>query len=144
MAFATFMILKIKGHILIKAEWFVWPMTIVFRIFGGIPVDRNSKSDVVGKVTHEFQSRETFIVAIVPEGTRKKVKKIRTGFWYIAREADVPIICWYLDHKTRTTRWLGRIDPGENIQEDLWKISDLYSDAGYEIPLGDMSRPVVK
>ena len=136
MAFACFMILKIKGHILIKAQWFFWPMSIVFKIVGGIPVDRSKQSGVVEKVTHEFHVRETFVLAIVPEGTRKKVNRIKTGFWYIAKAANVPIICWYLDQATKTTRWLGRIDPGEDMQEDLWKIHALYSKAGYEIPMG--------
>jgi hypothetical protein len=91
-------------------------------------------------VTHEFHARETFVLAIVPEGTRKKVNKIKTGFWYIAKRADVPIICWYLDQETKTTRWLGRIEPGADMQEDLWKIHALYFKAGYEIPMGGVGK----
>jgi 1-acyl-sn-glycerol-3-phosphate acyltransferase len=82
-----------------------------------------------------FNTRNEFLLAIVPEGTRKKVPTIKTGFWHIARAAKVSIICWYLDNENKTARWLAEIIPGEDKIEDLIRIRDLYERAGYRFPL---------
>ncbi len=76
-----------------------------------------------------------FLLAIVPEGTRKGVTTIKTGFWHIAKDADVSILCWYLDNDKRTTRWLGEIVPGDDKAQDMEKIQEIYEDAGFKIPL---------
>ena len=72
----------------------------------------------------------------MPEGTRKKIRTIKTGFWHIARGAGVSIICWYMDHETKTTRWLGKIVPGDDKMADLIRIRDLYEKGRLSIPPG--------
>jgi len=134
MAFAGFMRVQIKGHILIKHSWFFWPMSILLRALGGIPVDRNAPGGVVGQMVREFQERDDFILAIVPEGTRKGVTKLKTGFWHIAKSAGVPIVCWYLDPIAKRTRWVGKVDPSESLEDDLREIHRLYAEAGFSIP----------
>ncbi|MCP3921092.1 MAG: acyl-phosphate glycerol 3-phosphate acyltransferase [Desulfobacterales bacterium] len=132
-AFTGFKIAKLKGHVIMKKELFFFPMSIFFKMIGGIPVDRSSKSGVVEQMALEFEKRESFYLSIVPEGTRKKTDSIRTGFWHIAKKADVSIILWYLDNETKTTRWLGEINPKE-IDADISKIRSIYKEAGYNIP----------
>ena len=139
-AFFGFRIIKRTGYIMIKKEWFFWPLSIILRALGGIPVDRDSRRGVVGQMVTRFHDRHDFLLAIVPEGTRKGVNTIKTGFWHIAKEADVSIICWYLDNRNKTTKWLGEIIPGDDKAEDLLKIQKIYSDAGYKFPL-DVSLP---
>jgi 1-acyl-sn-glycerol-3-phosphate acyltransferase len=134
-AFFGFKIVKLTGHIMIKREWFFFPMSVVFRLLGGIPVFRDTPSGVVGQMVRLFEARKKFLLAIVPEGTRKDVTTIKTGFWHIAKEANVTIICWYLDNTHKTTRWLGEITPGDDKLEDILKIQKLYADAGYTFPL---------
>jgi len=141
MAFAGFKRIRIKGHILIKKSWFFWPMSIVMRTFGGIPVDRTSPKGVVPAMVEEFETRDEFILAMVPEGTRKNVNKLRTGFWHIAKGANVRIICWYLDAQTKSTRCVGYIEPGETLNGDLWRIHALYQKAGFEIPMEGIEPP---
>ena len=82
-----------------------------------------------------FEKYDDFLLAIVPEGTRKGVRTIKTGFWHIAKAADVSIICWYLDNESKVTRWLGELRPGEDKAEDMLTIQRIYAGAGYEIPL---------
>ncbi|MFH1155060.1 MAG: 1-acyl-sn-glycerol-3-phosphate acyltransferase [Pseudomonadota bacterium] len=134
-AFTAYRILKITGYIMIKKEWFFWPMSILLRTLGGIPVDRNAPQGVVGQMVELFKNRDDFLLAIVPEGTRKAVKTIKTGFWHIAKGADVSIVCWYLDNSNKTTRWLGEIHPSDDKIQDLLMIQDLYARAGYLFPL---------
>jgi 1-acyl-sn-glycerol-3-phosphate acyltransferase len=135
MAFAGFKRVRVRGYILIKKSWFFWPLSYFMRGIGGLPVDRSAPGGVVGAMVKEFEQREDFILALVPEGSRKNVSKLRTGFWHIAKAAQVPIICWYLDSKNKKTRWVGYIEAGEDLNSDLWKIHDLYAEAGFEIPM---------
>ena len=134
-AFFGFKIVKRTGHIMIKKEWFFWPLSFFLRGLGGIPVSRDSAQGVVGQMVKMFQVRDEFLLAIVPEGTRKGVNSIKTGFWHIAKDADVSIICWYLDNHHKITRFLGEVIPGNDKAEDLLKIQKIYADAGYIFPL---------
>jgi 1-acyl-sn-glycerol-3-phosphate acyltransferase len=135
LAFTGFRIIKRTGYIMIKKEFFFWPMSLIFRLLGGIPIDRGSSHGIVQQMADAFNDRDEFLLAIVPEGTRKKVPHIKTGFWHIAKAADVSIICWYMDNKNKAARWLGEIVPGDNMADDLVRIRDLYEKAGYLIPL---------
>jgi len=138
-AFFGFKIIKRTGHIMIKKDWFVFPMSLFFNALGGIPVDRDAPQGTVGQMVERFQERDEFLLAIVPEGTRKGVRTIKTGFWHIAREANVSIVCWYLDNDHKVTRWLGEVTPGEEKSEDILTIHKLYAEAGYTFPLDEAS-----
>jgi 1-acyl-sn-glycerol-3-phosphate acyltransferase len=134
-AFTGFWIIRRTGHIMVKKEWFFWPMSLFLKALGSIPVNRGASQGVVEQMVEIFNTRNEFLLAIVPEGTRKKVPTIKTGFWHIAKAAKVSIICWYLDNENKTARWLAEIIPGENKIEDLIRIRDLYEKAGYRFPL---------
>ncbi len=133
-AFAYIKIVKLDVKLLVKAEWFFWSMSVFLRNIGGIPIVRNKGVGFVDQIVKEFNKRDEFILALVPEGTRKKVKRVKTGFWTIAKGANVPITCWYLDNKAKRTRWVGSIMPGENLEDDLLKINEFYEKFGYTIP----------
>jgi 1-acyl-sn-glycerol-3-phosphate acyltransferase len=133
MAFAGFAIVRQKGHVMVKREVFVWPLSWLLRAVGAIPVDRSAASGIVSQMVAEFASRDTFQLALVPEGTRHGATQLRTGFWHIAKAAKVPIVCWYLDQQSRRTRWVGRIVPGEHLDQDLRRIKQLYAAAGHVI-----------
>lgn len=75
-----------------KSQLFKPPFGWVFRSLGGYPVDRSSHHDMVQQVAEIFKSHDEFILAIAPEGTRKKVERLKTGFYFIAKAAEVPII----------------------------------------------------
>ena len=95
-------VLKIKyGKYLGKAELFRGPFGFLFRWLGGTPVDRFSKQGVVEQVVEKFKNAENLVIALSPEGTRKKVDKLRTGFYYIAKKANVPIVMVGLDYSKK-------------------------------------------
>jgi 1-acyl-sn-glycerol-3-phosphate acyltransferase len=127
---------RVNARLLVKSTWFFFPMSILLKGLGGLPVKRDKARGFVDSVVHEFNKRDELAVALVPEGTRKEVATIKTGFWYIAKGAGVPIICWYLDNTAKRTRWLGIIHPGETLEEDLTRIRIIYKNAGFSIPGG--------
>lgn len=80
-----------------KDTLFRFPLGVVMRWLGGIPVDRDSSHDVVNYVVAQFARRERLILGLAPEGTRKRVQRWRTGFYHIAHGAGVPIVPVALD-----------------------------------------------
>ena len=79
-------------HFLGKKELFDGPFGFIFRWLGGIPVDRSSSHNMVDQVVQKFKSEESFSLVLSPEGTRKKVERLRTGFYNIAQQAGVPLV----------------------------------------------------
>lgn len=84
-----------------KKELFDGPFGWLFKRLGGTPVDRFSKQGAVEQVVELFNKHDEFILALSPEGTRKRVDKLRTGFYHIAKQANVPIQMIGLDFSTR-------------------------------------------
>src|ERR1041384_1094550 len=79
-------ILRMKGaKFLGKSQLFKKPFGWVFKMIGGIPVYRNKNNDMVEQVSNIIRTSDNFILAIAPEGTRQKVDKLKTGFWYISK-----------------------------------------------------------
>lgn len=75
-----------------KKSLFKAPYGWFFRWVGGAPIDRSKNNDTVSATAAIFKEREKFRLTIAPEGTRKKVAKWKTGFYYIAKAAEVPIV----------------------------------------------------
>lgn len=85
-----------------KKELFMFPFGYYFRWVGGAPLDRSGNNNKVDQIAAEFEKHEVFRLAMSPEGTRKKVDKLRTGFYFIAKKANVPIIPVGFDFATKT------------------------------------------
>lgn len=83
--------LKIHANYVGKHTIFRWPFGIFFRWLGGIPVDRSKNTNFVSATVEAFQHNPRMHLVIAPEGTRRKVHKLKTGFYHIARLAGVPI-----------------------------------------------------
>ena len=108
-----------KANFLGKKSLFKKPFGSIFTGLGGIPVDRSVSQNMVEQVVDIANKRSTFILAIAPEGTRGKVKKWRTGFYYIALKANIPIIMCQLDYEHKKARFLDPFHPTGNIDQDL-------------------------
>jgi 1-acyl-sn-glycerol-3-phosphate acyltransferase len=75
-----------------KHTIFRWPLGIFMRWLGGIPVEREISRDRVHVTVDAFLRHEKLILVVAPEGTRKLVKEWKTGFYYVADGAHVPIV----------------------------------------------------
>lgn len=84
-----------------KKELFIGPLGWLLRRLGGTPVDRFSKQGMVEQVAKLFADNENFLLGMAPEGTRKRVDKLRSGFYHIAKQAQVPILPIGLDYENK-------------------------------------------
>ncbi|NMC11390.1 MAG: acyltransferase [Chloroflexi bacterium] len=75
-----------------KDSAFWWPMGLILKKMGGIPVNRRSRNNFVEQIIDTYHQRSSLILLITPEGTRKKTEYWKSGFYYIAHGAHIPII----------------------------------------------------
>lgn len=102
-----------------KKELFVFPFGYYFRSIGGAPLDRSGGKNLVDAIVDVFNAREIFRMAIAPEGTRKKVFQLKTGFYYIALKAGVPIIPIAFDYAKKEVRIGNPVHVTGNFDADM-------------------------
>jgi 1-acyl-sn-glycerol-3-phosphate acyltransferase len=108
-------------HFIGKGSLFKWPFGYFFRSLGGTPVDRTKSNKIVDAIIDLFNTKEEFRLALSPEGTRKKVAHWKTGFYYIAKGAKVPIVMATLDFENKKMK----------ISEPYYVTGDLEKDFEY-------------
>lgn len=134
-------ILEIKdAHYLGKEELFNGPFGFLFRGTGGFPVNRFNKEKMVDQVVHLFQKHPKFLLGISPEGTRKRVDRLRTGFYYIAKKAEVPIIMVALDYAKKEVTIAPPFYTGNDEQADFKKIISFFAPIQGKIPALGLSH----
>ena len=116
-----------KAKFLGKKELFDGPFGWYFRWLGGVPVDRHSKHGMVEQVVEMYNNNEEFIIALSPEGTRKKVDKLRTGFYHIAKQANVPIVMVGFDFSKKEIILSETFYVSDDEEADFKKIIDFYA-----------------
>ena len=122
---ATFWKVGIDIKFLIKDSYTKSFFGFFFKGMGAIGVDRSNGKNMVDFAAELIKNQE--IVFIVPaEGTRKRVEKWKTGFYHIAKQANVPIILGYLDYKTKTSGVNKIIIPTDSFEHDMNIIQDYY------------------
>lgn len=94
----------VKTNFIGKKELFKWPFGYYFRAIGGRPVNRVARENKVKAIAQLFEKEDEFRLTLAPEGTRKKVEQWKTGFYYIAKAANVPIIMFTLDFKNKQNK----------------------------------------
>lgn len=109
-----------------KKELFVFPLGYYFRAIGGAPLDRRGGKNLVDSIVDIFSQREIFRLGIAPEGTRKKVTELRTGFYYIALKAQVPIIPVAFDFGKKEVKIGTPLYVSGNIEKDMAGFLDFY------------------
>jgi 1-acyl-sn-glycerol-3-phosphate acyltransferase len=100
-----------------------------FRALGGTPINRNSTENKVSSIAKIFKEKEVFRMAIAPEGTRKKVDKWKTGFYYIAMEAEVPILLVNFNYALKQVGFLKLFYPTGNIEKDFKEMESYFNEA---------------
>lgn len=117
-----------------KDSLFKPPFGALFRWLGGYPVDRSKRTNFVDSIIDIFSATERFGVVLAPEGTRKKVNQLKTGFYYIALGAKVPIVMVRFDWGTKTVTWREPFYPDGNWETDLKAIEDYFRGVQGKIP----------
>ena len=117
----------ITPNIMIKKEFFFWPLGWLLRKMGAIPVDRSKGSNVALHSIQAMKEADTMYLAIAPEGTRKKTDRWKMGFLTIARACDVPVYLGYFDYKTKKVGSGPRFAVSDNPKEDMKRIQAHYA-----------------
>jgi 1-acyl-sn-glycerol-3-phosphate acyltransferase len=121
-------------HFLGKHTLFKWPFGGLMRWAGGVPVNRSTTMNAVDQVVAAFNANPTMTLVIAPEGTRSKTPNWKTGFYYIALKAQVPIVMLYVDYPRRDCGVGPYFMPTGDIDVDFKLIQDFYADKGGRHP----------
>ena len=108
-----------KVNFIGKNSLFKGPFGFIFRSLGGTPVDRSKSSNMVDAIIQIFDNKEEFRLGISPEGTRKKVIKWKTGFYFIAKGAKVPIVMATLDFENKQIKFSEPYDITDDKEKDF-------------------------
>ncbi len=85
----------------VKDSMFWFPLSLLLNGLGGVPLNRGSASTAVNQAVEAFNNNESYLFGLAPEGTRKKTKGWKTGFYRIAEGAGVPIVFGFFDYTNR-------------------------------------------
>ena len=127
--------LATAGYYRVKLRWMgkksltTGPFGGVIKWLGCVPIDRSAANDVVRVMTDAFAAAPKMILAIPPEGTRSATREWKTGFYHIARAANVPLILSVLDYGAKTVSLAAVISPSGDYDADLRVIQSYYATA---------------
>lgn len=117
---------KLNGKFLIKKEMSKFPFKLLFKISGGIPVDREHGSSAVKHVVDIFKNYKDLCIIITPEGSRKYTTNWKKGYYFIAMAAKIPIVLSYLDYSEKKCCLSELLYPSGNYEEDFKIIEQFY------------------
>ncbi len=125
-------IMKLHPRFVIKKEWMRFPFKRLMRSLGAIPIDRNAKhasgekKGTVDAMAEMFNDYENIRLIITPEGTRRRVEKWKTGFYYVAVKANVPMALGIMNYEKRECGIDQLIYPTSDFKADMKLIMDFY------------------
>lgn len=125
-------VMKLNQRFVIKKEWIRFPMKRLMLSLGALPIDRKKsgeneeKKSSVDAIAELFKDRDELRMVITPEGTRSRVEKWKTGFYYVALKANVPIALAFINYETKTCGIDVVIHPTGDFKSDMKKIMNFY------------------
>jgi 1-acyl-sn-glycerol-3-phosphate acyltransferase len=117
-----------------KHQIFRPPFGGLFRALGGIPIRRHERADRVGAMAREFAERESFALVVPAEATRSWAPHWKSGFYHIARRANVPIVMGFLDYPRRRGGFGPAIFASGDAAKDMDQIRSFYADKTGKYP----------
>lgn len=118
------------ANIVIKKEFFFWPLGFCLRKMGAIPIDRSKGTSVVKQIIKEMNSREVMHLAITPEGTRYLNKRWKAGFHTIAKATGAVIYLGFFDFGRKEIGWIDTLELTDDAEADLRRMKAYYRAKG--------------
>lgn len=115
-----------KMNVMMKREFYIWPFRKAMSALGIVPVDRSHGAGVLKQTIDYFNSRDHFHIALAPEGTRKPVKRWKTGFHVIARATGAGVYLGYYDWEHKYITVGKRFELTDDKEADLKAIQHYY------------------
>lgn len=126
--------LGIDFHWMGKHSMFKFPLGGLMRWLGGVPIDRSSSFGVVEQTVARFEASSAFMIAIMPEGTRRKVDAWKSGFYHIAQGAGVPILPVVFDYEHKDLRLGPTFDLSGDMDADIAMMQAFFADVKGRFP----------
>lgn len=127
-------ILKDKIKYIGKASLFKPPLGWIMYPLGGIPVKRTKTTNFVRAIVNEYDEREELTIVIAPEGQRKKIQHFKTGFYFIAKAANIAIIPTIFDWKNKEVRFLDPYYAKDDPKKEIKEIEELFRGVIGKVP----------
>jgi len=130
----AFVLMRIPVRFTVKKEWLKFPFNILMKPIGAIGIDRSPKTgsierkSMVEAMTDLFKEHDDLVVLVTPEGTRSLSTKWKSGFYYVALNAGVPITLGYLDYANKVAGVGKAVYPSGDYNKDMREIMDFYKD----------------
>jgi 1-acyl-sn-glycerol-3-phosphate acyltransferase len=109
-----------------KQSLFRQPFRRLMLALGGVPVDRSKSSGLVDQLRQAFDRRDEFYLVITPEGTRSRTDHWKSGFYYLARDLDLPLGLAFIDYEHREAGIGGWLHLSGDVERDLEQIREAY------------------
>lgn len=130
-----FNVQKRKINLLIKEKFFFFPLGILLKSLGAIPVKKKQTGrDFTQSLVEMFKTRDEMLLVVTPEGTRKAAKRWRSGFYHIAMAANVPIVLGKIDYKNKVMGYLDVFYPTGDFDKDLRTIQSQFKSEWAKYP----------
>ncbi len=121
-------VLRLNVYWIGKSSLFRWPFGPLMRWLGGIAVDRDKSSNLVAASARAIRQTEGAVQLVVPpEGTRGKTRHWKTGFYFIALQAQVPIVLAYMDYGCKRSGLGPIFKPTGDVEADMAEIKRFYA-----------------
>jgi len=136
-------VMGVRLSFLMKDSMFRWPFGAFFRWLGGTPVDRSSPHNTVEQCIQKIGEVDEMALSIAPEGTRSRVRYWKTGFYYIALGAGVPVALGFLDYRRRVGGLGPIVIPSGDLRADLAEMQKFFASIQGKHPhlSGDLQLP---
>jgi 1-acyl-sn-glycerol-3-phosphate acyltransferase len=123
-----------KATFLINKKFFFFPLNLILRTHGGIPVEMGKDKEFVQRIAERFEKADQMFLSITPEGTRKKVTRWRKGFYQLTQATNATLLLGALDYKKKHII-LGNAFPiTNNFNADMKEIGKFYQDVSGKYP----------
>lgn len=134
--------LRRKIYVTIKSELFFFPLGFILKALGGIPIDRHNSHNFVEKLAERLKNADRMILLFTPDGTRSYRPHWKTGFYWVAKEAGVPIILGIPDYPKKFVRLDYRFMPSGDVEADFVKIREQQEKYGVGL-YDEKTNPVI-
>jgi len=135
LGYITLVSLGKKGSFLINKKFFFFPLNLILKAHGGIPVvTGKDKKDFLQQVTASFEKADKMFLTITPEGTRKKVTRWKKGFYQLVQRTGAPLLIGALDYKKKHVILGNAFTITGDFNADMIEIGKFYKDVSGKYP----------
>lgn len=127
-----------------KKELFFFPLNLILRALGCIPIDRNASHNIVEQIAARLKEADRMAIIFTPEGTRGYTEYWKTGFYWAALEADVPIACATINYRDKCVYFELVFMPTGDLEADFEKIRAVQEQYGYGLHPDKTSKLALK